>query len=559
MIKLLMFLMLVLPAHAMAQLNGGPAATVDTTGLATGVDQGASTTGVDQTMAGGAVTTVAPSYTNATVQPLSLTEDGALRIDGSFSPAAAADTVGTTVSITGGTSANASVALAGQQRVEVTIAAGTLAATLVAEISRDGGTTWAAASFYDAVDNSGATTIVSTNPNSAYTRDIAYFGAISHARVRASAYTSGAADATLRAVAGSVYSILATRSSASASVLAMPRTDSAGRLQTYDNSVGQLTGTTNSGYAVPMAGVNNYVDAINRPVIVDDTGNMATTNTNGAGAAAVNIQDGGNTITVDGTVTITDGAGAVNVIIDSGTTTVTQGTGTNLHTVVDSGSITVGNAAGASAVNIQDGGNTITVDGTVTATVTGATVSGSAGSGASTNNINPVLMSAISGNVNTPIIQCGLTATININSAGVTQILAPSTGKTHHVCYYEIVAATTATVVFENGATASCASGTSNAGTTLRFVAQTGTPLQGVTGGSGLGSIMDSGGQGRSFCIRSTAAVQVDGMIRYTTFGFGDNWFTGLLAMLSLLLYRQHKTIWPHLIKNKNSRLKETS
>jgi len=50
---------------------------------------------------------------------------------------------------------------------------------------------------------------------------------------------------------------------------------------------------------------------------------------NAAGAAAVNIQDGGNTITVDGDVT-------------------------------------VDNAAGAAAVNIQDGGNSITVDGDVT-------------------------------------------------------------------------------------------------------------------------------------------------------------------------------------------------
>lgn len=51
----------------------------------------------------------------------------------------------------------------------------------------------------------------------------------------------------------------------------------------------------------------------------------------------------------------------------TGNVTVVQPTGTNLHTVVDSGSITVNNAAGASAVNIQDGGNIITVDGTVTA------------------------------------------------------------------------------------------------------------------------------------------------------------------------------------------------
>lgn len=53
------------------------------------------------------------------------------------------------------------------------------------------------------------------------------------------------------------------------------------------------------------------------------------------------------------------------------TVTVVQPTGSNLHTVVDSGSITVNNAAGASAVNIQDGGNSITVDGTIAATQSG--------------------------------------------------------------------------------------------------------------------------------------------------------------------------------------------
>lgn len=50
----------------------------------------------------------------------------------------------------------------------------------------------------------------------------------------------------------------------------------------------------------------------------------------------------------------------------TGNVTVVQPTGTNLHAVVDSGAITVNNAGGASAVNIQDGGNSITVDGTVT-------------------------------------------------------------------------------------------------------------------------------------------------------------------------------------------------
>lgn len=59
---------------------------------------------------------------------------------------------------------------------------------------------------------------------------------------------------------------------------------------------------------------------------------------NGSGASAVNIQDGGNSITVDGTVEL----GATSLAALE--------------------SITVQNASGASAVNIQDGGNSITVD-----------------------------------------------------------------------------------------------------------------------------------------------------------------------------------------------------
>lgn len=70
---------------------------------------------------------------------------------------------------------------------------------------------------------------------------------------------------------------------------------------------------------------------------------------NAAGASAVNIQDGGNIITVDGTVAATQ----------SGTWVLGANSG------VDIGDVTINNAAGASAVNIQDGGNSITIDGTV--------------------------------------------------------------------------------------------------------------------------------------------------------------------------------------------------
>lgn len=62
---------------------------------------------------------------------------------------------------------------------------------------------------------------------------------------------------------------------------------------------------------------------------------------NAGGGAAVNIQDGGNSITVDGEVEL----GAT--------------------TLAALESITVQNGAGGAAVNIQDGGNSITIDGEV--------------------------------------------------------------------------------------------------------------------------------------------------------------------------------------------------
>ena len=88
---------------------------------------------------------------------------------------------------------------------------------------------------------------------------------------------------------------------------------------------------------------------------------------NGSGASAVNIQDGGNSLTVDGTVSLAAGSAVIgHIITDSGSTTVVTGnvtvvqpTGTNLHTVVDSGSITAnaGTNLNTSALALESGGN----------------------------------------------------------------------------------------------------------------------------------------------------------------------------------------------------------
>lgn len=136
---------------------------------------------------------------------------------------------------------------------------------------------------------------------------------------------------------------------------------------------------------------------------------------NASGGSAVNIQDGGNSITVDGTITATIAAGAATIAkaedsasadadvgvpalaVRKATPANTSGTdgdyeflqmsagrlwasatidaalpaGANAigklaaNNAVDIGDVTINNASGASAVNIQDGGNSITVDGTV--------------------------------------------------------------------------------------------------------------------------------------------------------------------------------------------------
>jgi hypothetical protein len=76
---------------------------------------------------------------------------------------------------------------------------------------------------------------------------------------------------------------------------------------------------------------------------------------NAAGAAAVNIQDGGNSITIDATAL-----------------PLPAGAATAANQLPDGHNVTVDNGAGAAAVNIQDGGNSVTIDATSLPLPTGA-------------------------------------------------------------------------------------------------------------------------------------------------------------------------------------------
>ena len=98
----------------------------------------------------------------------------------------------------------------------------------------------------------------------------------------------------------------------------------------------------------------------NKLVNGTDIGDVTINNT--GGGSAVNIQDGGNSITVDANnLDIRDLVFATDKVDVSNSTIALDVT-----TLTALENITVQNGAGSSAVNIQDGGNSITVDGTVT-------------------------------------------------------------------------------------------------------------------------------------------------------------------------------------------------
>ena len=134
------------------------------------------------------------------------------------------------------------------------------------------------------------------------------------------------------------------------------------------NAIGKLA--ANSGVDIGdvdvasiAAGDNNIgnVDIVTVPAPLSTTGGgteataLRVTVANDS-TGVLSIDDNGASITVDGSVTATLGAGAASIGV------------IGANSGVDIGDVTINNANGASAVNIQDGGNTITVDGSVTVT-----------------------------------------------------------------------------------------------------------------------------------------------------------------------------------------------
>lgn len=92
-----------------------------------------------------------------------------------------------------------SVTTPGLQSIGMQLDAGTLVGTIVPEISFDGGTTWVATFFDDPTTGNVVSSIVFGVANTATARTIIGVGGSGMTRVRVSAYTSGTANAHLRA------------------------------------------------------------------------------------------------------------------------------------------------------------------------------------------------------------------------------------------------------------------------------------------------------------------------------------------------------------------------
>lgn len=105
----------------------------------------------------------------------------------------------------GALNATVSISLEGSGSCGTQINAGTLAATLIAEQSIDGGSSWVTASFFNPVTQLVSPSLSLTNPNALTPLGIISMQGASHVRIKVSSYTSGSTTAILRAVFASGF------------------------------------------------------------------------------------------------------------------------------------------------------------------------------------------------------------------------------------------------------------------------------------------------------------------------------------------------------------------
>jgi hypothetical protein len=186
--------------------------------------------------------------------------------------------------------------------------------------------------------------------------------------------------------------------------VAIPITDNGGSV-TVDGTVGVSGTVTVSGTIT--ANVGTGTQPVSGTVEIGATSLSALesiTVQNGAGASAVNIQDGGNSITIDGSVSVSNFPATQPV---SGTVTANAGTGTM--------NVSVQNAS----IPVTDNGGSLTIDGTVTA---------NAGTGTfATSDANAVSQSTATAAQKGYLSLAGATATLPTYTAGNTNAMTMTT------------------------------------------------------------------------------------------------------------------------------------
>lgn len=223
-----------------------------------------------------------------------------------------ADATGTPTALNN-TNVAASVGAAGYQGCGMFLAAGTLAATLTPEVSYDGGTTWLASQFYDPSTQALSATKAFTNPNAATQFTVMMAGGVSTCRVRVSAFTSGAATATMRATTNPAG---ATTIQGTVAVSGSVTVTGTVAVSSITTSVTPGTGAANLGKAEDSAASDGDVGVYALSVRQDTPASSTTTDgdyqsikSDSIGRLWVHIAASDNTQTVSGTVTANAGTG----------------------------------------------------------------------------------------------------------------------------------------------------------------------------------------------------------------------------------------------------------
>jgi hypothetical protein len=229
---------------------------------------------------------------------------------------------------------------------------------------------------------------------------------------------------------------------------------------------------------------------------------------------ALNVADAGGSLTVDGTVTVTDGSGALNVIVDSGTLT-------TVSTVTSVTAIGTSVTPGTSAAHLGKAEDAAHASGdTLVALATKRTDAAAASAG--TDADYQTLNTDASGLLWTRGLDpCSGVAKqyipINISTATTTELTASLAGASTHyyVCSINIgPVAGAQNIALVDDDTDNCASVTSGlAGGTTAGSGWNIAANGGLTFGNGSSSIARTGGTNRVLCAVTSAAVQTSGVM----------------------------------------------